>query len=226
MIWLMMAVAVFLVTHTLPALPRLRGRLIAVLGWRLYMIAYSAVSLAVMVWVAVAYRRAPYLPLWDYDPQLFWLPIVVMPWACMAVMVGVLRPNPLSVSFYRHTESFDADRPGLLGLSRHPLLWGFLLWALVHMVVNGDAASVLMFGLLAVLSAVGMPILDAKRRHHLGGEVWARLARNAPLCLGGAGGRLSVQRRDGFAMGLGVVLYVILLVLHPVVIGVSPLPQW
>jgi uncharacterized membrane protein len=222
MIWLLMAVTAFLVTHTIPALPRVRRGLITLLGWRAYMVAYSLVSIGVVIWVGVAYRQAPYVEVWAYDPRLFWLPVLLMPFSCIAMAVGALRPNPLSVSFYRQTSTFDAQRPGLLGLSRHPLLWGFLLWALLHMVANGDVASLVMFGLLAVLSAAGMKGLDAKRRRALGGEEWARLTQNAPLWPGRCS--IGLTTTDKFAVLIGFAIYAALLALHPLVIGVSPLP--
>lgn len=225
MIWLFMAVAAFLATHTIPALPRLRGRLIGLLGWRAYMVAYSLLSLVVISWVALAYRAAPYLPLWDYDPRLNWVPVLVMPWALIAVALGVTRPNPLSVSFVRDTTGFDPDRPGLLKMGRHPLLWGFLLWALAHMVPNGDAASLLLFGLLAGLSAAGMVGLDAKRRRSLGVERWQTLSAGCPLGpWQGTAGPWGLGWRDGLAVLLGLVLYGLILALHGMVIGVDPLP--
>jgi uncharacterized membrane protein len=225
MIWLFLAVAAFLATHTIPALPRLRSRLIAWLGWRSYMVAYSALSLLVIGWVAWAYRQAPYLPLWDYDPRLNWVPLLVMPWALVAIALGVVRPNPLSISFFGDNGQFDPARPGLLRLSRHPLLWGFLLWALAHMVPNGDAASLLLFGLLAVLSTAGMVGLDLKRRRSLGRARWQALTAHCPI--GPWPGPKTPWRltaRDGLALVLGVALYGLILAFHQSVIGVSPFP--
>jgi uncharacterized membrane protein len=225
MTWLFLAVAAFLATHTIPALPRLRSRLIAWLGWRSYMVAYSALSLLVIGWVAWAYRQAPYQPLWDYDPRLNWVPLLVMPWALVAISLGVVRPTPLSLSFFNDHRQFDPARPGLLRFSRHPLLWGFLLWAVAHMVPNGDAASLLLFGLLAVLSAAGMVGLDLKRRRSLGRDRWQALAIHCPIGPWPASGaRWKITTRDGLAVVLGIALYGLILAFHQKVIGVSPFP--
>lgn len=35
---------------------------------------------------------------------------------------------------------------GIVRITRHPFLWGVALWALVHFIVNGDLASVILSG--------------------------------------------------------------------------------
>jgi hypothetical protein len=53
------AYAAFLLSHAVPARPAARGRLTAALGERGYLLAYSAVSLAALVWLIAATERAP-----------------------------------------------------------------------------------------------------------------------------------------------------------------------
>jgi uncharacterized membrane protein len=49
------------------------------------------------------------------------------------------------------------------------------LWALAHFVVNGDLASGILFGTLALLALLGGASIDAKRRR-LFGEQWRTFA--------------------------------------------------
>lgn len=43
---------------------------------------------------------------------------------------------------------------------RHPMLTGFLVWAIAHLLANGDLASVLMFGLLGLWAVVSMILIN------------------------------------------------------------------
>ena len=54
--------------------------------------------------------------------------------------------------------------PGILKVTRHPMMWAFGLWALAHIAANGDLRSLLLFGSMAVLALYGTVRLDAKRR--------------------------------------------------------------
>lgn len=223
---LLIAVSVFLLSHMIPALPRLRAGLIARLGRTGYLVAYSALSLAVIAWVAVAYRQAAYVPVWDYDPILNWAPFLVMPAACVLLVGSLRRSNPLSVSLRRpRSGAFDPEAPGLLAVTRHPLPWAFALWAGAHMVPNGDAASLILFGLLLVLAIGGAVGLDAKHRRTLGTTEWRRLAANTSLWPFAAvlRGRapLRLDWRDGLG---GLALYGAILLMHAPVIGVPPFP--
>ena len=45
---------------------------------------------------------------------------------------------------------------------RHPQLSGFILWAVAHLLVNGDWASVILFGALLVWAVVEIVVLNAR----------------------------------------------------------------
>ena len=57
-------------------------------------------------------------------------------------------------------------------MTRHPFLMGVALWAFLHLVANGDVASVLLFGTLLVVALAGAPSIDAKRRRGVGEQAW------------------------------------------------------
>lgn len=52
-------------------------------------------------------------------------------------------------------------RGRLLNGMRHPMLTGFALWAVAHLLVNGDLASVILFGGLLIWSLVSMRAINA-----------------------------------------------------------------
>lgn len=165
------ALTAFLAAHSIPAWPALRARLIAAMGRGPYLAAYSALSLAGLAWLVAAARRADTVPLWDPAPWQWHLALALMPLALFLLVAGLAAPNPLSISLR------TGERPGaIVALTRHPVLWGFLIWALAHIPPNGDLVSVILFGGMAVFAGLGMPLLDAKARARLGAERWRDLA--------------------------------------------------
>ncbi|MFO1146871.1 MAG: NnrU family protein [Alsobacter sp.] len=167
----LIALLVFLVAHLVPALPALRRRLVARLGRRLYLALYSAASLALFAWLVAEARSAPAVPLWDVAPWQGFAPILLMPVAGLLLVAGLMQPNPLSISLR------PASRlPAIAGITRHPVLWAALLWALSHIPPNGRLAPVILFGAMAAFSAAGFALLDAKARRRLGPQRWAALA--------------------------------------------------
>lgn len=43
---------------------------------------------------------------------------------------------------------------------RHPMLWGMVLWAVAHLLVNGDLASVILFGAMLLWAIVEMILIN------------------------------------------------------------------
>ncbi|MXQ09669.1 hypothetical protein GQ651_17630 [Alphaproteobacteria bacterium GH1-50] len=43
---------------------------------------------------------------------------------------------------------------------RHPMLWGTVIWAVAHLLVNGDTASIVLFGWIAVWALIEMPLIN------------------------------------------------------------------
>jgi uncharacterized membrane protein len=72
---------------------------------------------------------------------------------------------------------FDQVNParGIFTVTRHPMLWSVALWAGVHLIANGDAASLILFGSLLILALGGMVHIDIKRRARLGAN-WGPFA--------------------------------------------------
>jgi uncharacterized membrane protein len=221
------AFTVFLLSHALPARPAVRGPLVAALGERGYLILYSLMSVAVLAWLIAAAGRAPFVQLWPYAAWQAWLVNLAMPLVCVLIAFAVGAPNPLSLG--GRGAGFDPRRPGIAGVARHPLLLALSLWAAVHAVANGDLAHLLLFGGFAGFAMLGMRVLDRRRRRLLGEVAWMRLAARTsdwPLAalLDGRWRPGLPRVADALRLALGLLLWLALLVLHPPVIGVSPLP--
>lgn len=220
MIEFFLAIAVFLAAHVLPAATGLRALLIGKIGRPAYLALYSLASLATIVWVIAAALAAPYLELWPPSPVTALVPLVAMVPASVLIAGALWQPSPLSVSFRGGLPA--AGRAGLVAQVRHPLLWGFFLWAAGHLVANGDLVSLVLFGSLAVFSLAGMKRLERRARERLPA---ADLAAAEALTRGGFTARL---KRIAPLFGLldlllGGLLYAGLLHLHAPVIGLDPL---
>jgi uncharacterized membrane protein len=210
MIEFLAALLLFLAAHSIPARPAIRGRFVAALGERTYLILYSILSIALLAWLISAAVRAPVVPFWPTEIWSYHLALAVMLPACWLLTGGLASPNPLSVSLSR--AQFDPRHPGIVGLVRHPVMWGFALWAFVHAIANGDLVSLVMFGGFLVFSLAGMKLLDRRRKRQLG-AAWESLQQEDR---GWTGRQLLI------AFGGGTLLYAILLFLHPILIGPDP----
>lgn len=173
MIEFLLALLAFLAAHSIPARPAIRSRFVAVLGERPYIVLYSLLSIGLLAWLISAAVRAPTILLWPTNLFTYQLALAFMLPASWLLIGGLLTPNPLSISFSR--TGFDPTRPGLVGVTRHPVLWGFALWTLLHTIANGDLISLIMFGGLLIFSLAGMRLLDRRRRRQLGEGGWRRL---------------------------------------------------
>lgn len=170
----LLAIALFLVAHVIPPAPPVRSRLVAWLGRRVYIACYSLVSIALIVWIVAAARRAPYLPVWDTASWQVLVPLLAMPLATWLIVAGVAEPNPLSISL--RAAGPDAEPGPAAAVTRHPVLWGFFLWAASHIPPNGDVVSLVLFGGMAPLALSGMAVVDRRARRRLGAQRWGELA--------------------------------------------------
>lgn len=225
--WLEFAAAftLFMTSHALPVRPALRGWLTATLGERGYLSAYVALSLASLWWLIAAAGRAPPVVLWYAEPWMVWVPNLAMPLVCGLIAFAVAAPNPLSFGGAR-PERFDPERPGIAGLTRHPLPWALALWAGAHLVPNGTVAHAILFGSFVVFSLSGMAAIDRRKRRQMGSH-WALLAARTGLWPGAAwlaGRWRPAGPPDTGRAVAAAVLWAGLLWLHPVVIGVPALP--
>ena len=105
----------------------------------------GAVALALVgaiVLMVIGYRGVDFIPLWQPPSFLIHVNNLLMLFA-----IYLLSPAP--------------KRGKLVSGMRHPMLTGFSIWAVAHLLVNGDLASVLLFGGLLVWAIATARILNA-----------------------------------------------------------------
>lgn len=209
------AFAGFFISHSIPTRPAVRATLVARLGSHGFLIGYSALSLVMLAWLIGAAGRAPYIPLWGWAPWQNDVVMVVMALVCLLLAFAIGKPNPFSFGG-ANNDRFDPDAPGIIRLFRHPLLVALALWAFAHVLPNGDLAHVIVFAVFGGFAVLGQKIIDRRKQRQMGAS-WAKT--------------LSQTRRARMAFSAAVIvrvtgavlLYGVLIWLHPLLFGVSPL---
>ncbi|EKE74222.1 NnrU family protein [Celeribacter baekdonensis] len=175
--------ALFLFSHSIPTRPAVKRRAVAAVGARGFTILYSLLSLAMLLLLIRAANWPDQVLLWPQSAITLTVTRIGMLAVCMIFALSLGRPNPFSFGGAK-TDAFDPSRPGFVRVHRHPLLLGFLLWAGLHLLPNGDLAHVLLFGALGGFAILGMRLLDRRRQKELGMQTWQTLwhpAKRAPL---------------------------------------------
>lgn len=225
---LALAVAVFVGGHFFLSSLTVRRPLVRTLGENAFRGLYSLVALGTLVWVIGAYRAAPYAELWPAEAALGAVPLAIMPLASFFFVAGLSTRTVTMVG--GEAMASDPDPvTGITTVTRHPFLWGVGLWAAAHLAANGDAASLVLFGGMAVLSFGGMIHIDYRRHATLGAD-WGPIAMSTSAIpfLAALQGRHPVDWRgiDWSRLFAGLIFYAVLLVLHPWIGGTSVIPQF
>mgnify|MGYP002721597927 FL=1 len=78
-------------------------------------------------------------------------------WGPNPALVGI---NNLLVLVALYLFAASGMKTRVTAMTRHPMLWGFALWAGAHLLVNGDTPSFILFGGLLAWSFVEMVAIN------------------------------------------------------------------
>jgi uncharacterized membrane protein len=177
--------------------------------------------LVTFAWFLVAYAHAPTIILWERREWTALVPVVVMPFAAILLIAGYTTANPTAVGMERMARAND-PAPGILRVTRHPVMWAIGLWAVSHLIANGDLRSLMFFGAFAGLSLGGTVLIDRKKQLALGSN-WPRLAEvtsNLPFAAMIAGRTGLRWREIGLLrIAAGLLLYAVLYRAHGIIAG-------
>jgi len=186
MLVLILGIVVFLGVHSLTSFRETRTGLIERFGLGPFKTVYSLVAFAgfaLIVWGFSRYRADGLISLWIPPTWSRHLAVALM-WFAFVALACV---NPA---------------PGMIrGWLRHPTLVAVKVWALAHLLANGDAGGMLLFG--SFLAWAVFDRIAVKKRGDIGAPRTA-----------------SFTRADAIALGAGTLAYVAMIFLHPMLIGV------
>ena len=126
-----MGIVIFLGAHTFTTLREPRTRAIQQMGYGPYRGVYTLVSLigfALIVWGFGRYRAEGMIQLWYPPAGMRHLTILLMWFAFIALAAMGKSPGRIR------------------GWLRHPMLVAIKIWALAHLLVNGDLGGIILFG--------------------------------------------------------------------------------
>ena len=207
---LLVATAAFLLTHFITSTP-LRPVIVNRIGEWPYRGAYSLIALITLVWMGWAYANAPREQLWVGIREI---PYLVMPLAFVLIACGYFR-NPTMVGAEKLLKSDDPAR-GMIRITRHPIMWGIMLWAAAHIVARGDLKSLVFFGSLLALAAIGTLLMDARKKANPDWPRFAAVSSNVPFVAIAQGRNRIVWREIGWVRpAIGLAAFFLVLTFHP-----------
>ena len=127
MLELIAANAAFVGTHFAMSHP-LRPAMAKALGAMGFQVVYSIVSLATFAWVYVAFKAAPPADLTG-SGQIGWIIATALTLPAMILFAGSVLGNPALPTPMAEKQA-RAEPKGVFTITRHPMMWGFGLWAL------------------------------------------------------------------------------------------------
>jgi uncharacterized membrane protein len=215
---LALATFAFVSTHLLMSHP-LRPGLVARLGERGFLGLYSLLSLAILAWMVVAWRQGSdsfYYFTAGYDRAL-WLVGSLLMLIASILFVGAHVGNPAFPTRGAGAPAAIGPPKGVFAITRHPMNWSFIIWALVHgAMATGPRGLIVAAGifLLALLGSLGQD----RKKERLLGTVWrdwqARTSFVPFAALLGGRARLHGARQWAFALIGGAAFWALAASLH------------
>lgn len=94
-----------------------------------------------VVLMVIGYRAAEVIPVYNPMPGM-----------------GHANNALMLISIYLY--AVGGTKGLLYPLMRHPMLWGTVIWAAAHLLVNGDLASIILFGGIGLWALITIPLIN------------------------------------------------------------------
>ena len=167
--------------------PQLRGQLVTRIGAGPYKGLFSLLIIGALVLMVVGWKAFPASSLYVPPAGLRHVTMLLMPFAVILFLAGRLPTD-------------------IKQLIRHPQLTGVKLWAVAHLLSNGETRSVILFG--GLLAWAVLEVIFINRRDG---------ARQKPPRVGAL--------KTGLQAVIGLVVTAVLMYIHPWLAGIPLLPQ-
>lgn len=187
MIWLWLGVVLWSGIHFIPSLAQgMRVLLIERLGDTPYKIAFTLGIVLSIVLMVVGWRSTD--PIGVYSPPTWGAPLGSFLVLIAFILFGAAH-----------------GKTNVKRFIRHPQLAGLVIWAVGHLLANGDSRSILLFGVLGLWALIEMQLINSRE------GAWTR---PDPTPLVG----------EIRPIVTGLVIFAVFLFAHLYLFGVSPIP--
>lgn len=184
MFLLVLGIVIWAATHLLPsAAPALRARLVATFGINRYKLFFTLAILLSLGLIIVGWRSIE--PEWLYTPSAGSRPIAMVIVLLAFLIMGAYK-----------------QRGRINRLIRHPQLTGVGVWAVGHLIANGEVRSVVLFSGMLLWTAASIGLINRRE------GIWQKPA------YGGL-------KDDIKTIIAGVTMYAVLLFIHRWITGIA-----
>jgi uncharacterized membrane protein len=190
MLILILGLVLFLGLHLIRTVaPGVRTAMVARMGVSGWKVMHASVAVVSMIILIYGYSVAPVINVWFPPMGMHHLTVTLMLFATICLVAGLLPAGRIVV------------------LTKHPMVLAIKIWALSHLLSNGDLRSIILFG---AFLAWGVILRISMKRRQRAGEIVQRPFVSA--------------KYDLYAVVLGIVVWAaITFKLHEMLIGVAPL---
>ncbi|WP_420548296.1 NnrU family protein [Curvivirga sp.] len=223
------ATALFVLSHFLLSSTAIRTPVISKIGDKGFRITYSIISFLTFAWMLVSYGNAFYQPIWEPPMFMRFGTLILMLPACILLFCSLTTKSPTMVG---GEESLNDSNPngnvpkGIITITRHPMLMATSLWAIGHLLSNGDRSTMIIAIGILILSIGGMLHIDQRRSDH---PAWGVIALTTSIFPFHA----AIQKRvkiDWKGIGLwrllgGLILFAGLIYGHETIAGIALMPS-
>lgn len=222
---LSLASIAFVGSHIVMASGPVREPMVEKIGKWPFRILYSLVSSLILAWMIISYFNAPIFSLYTPTIGMKHLTLSVMAVVSFFLVCGFSTAHPTAAEL--ENGNFVVGVHGVFKITRHPVLWGIILWALCHIIANGHVAALIFFGSFALLAIAGANRMNMKRRL-ADSDTWdayMKVTSHVPL-VAILKGQTRIERGEyrWWQVLLSVGLYAGLLFLHEPIIGRYVMP--
>ena len=194
----------FLLSHPL------RAPLVARMGEGPFRGLYSVIALVTfgaMIWFYRVIGREPQL--WQV-PEGVWIIGALLMWLGSILLIGSFVGNPALPGARRSS----GPPRGVFGLTRHPMMWAFAIWGIVHLALVAMPKALVFDGSIIILALAGAVMQDRKKQRLMGERwhEWTAQTAFVPFTRG-------LSSPGLFALTGGTVLLLLASWLHPLPVG-------
>jgi uncharacterized membrane protein len=171
------ACALFVGSHFLMSHPA-RAWLVSRMGEKGFLGFYSIVSLALFGWMIWSFLQAPSGITYWAPTDAIWIVASVLTLLASTLFIGSFKGNPaLPDPDGDAVRSLAAKVPtGVFRVTRHPMMWGFILWGISHIIVAPRTDVFIFVGSIVFLALFGSIGQDRKKEASLG-DAWTKWER-------------------------------------------------